>query len=175
MNDDGESQSKTSGELLEADLEALDKVLHTLDIEGAPAGGSRVLNPALRQKMDDLVAKERQDAKENGWTAQARREIDEHRKEDGREDYNARRKADRASKRLDDTGELPRTYLSLKAMSPEERREHRRAQVAQAKAKHLANRTPAQIAENKRKKADAERERRERNKQGERPEGFGKF
>lgn len=171
MNDDGECQSKTSRELLAEDLEELHKVLDTLDIEEP----SRVLNPALRQKMDDLVVRERRDATENGWTAQARREIDEHRKEAGRESYNAQRKADRASKRLDETGELPRTYLSLKAMSPEERREHRRAQVAEAKAKHLANRTPAQIAENKRKKADAERERRERNKQGERPEGFGKF
>lgn len=171
MNDDGECQSKTSRELLAEDLEELDKALDTLDIEEP----SRVLNPALRQKMDDLVVRERRDAKENGWTAQARREIDEHRKEAGRESYNAQRKADRASKRLDETGELPRTYLSLKAMSPEERREHRQVQVAEAKAKHLASRTPAQIAENKRKKADAERERRERNKQGERPEGFGKF
>lgn len=171
MNDDDESQSKTSGELLAEDLEELDKVLDTLDIEEP----CRVLNPALRQKMDDLVVKERRDAKENGWTAQARREIDEHRKEAGRESYNAKRKADRASKRLDETGELPRTYLSLKAMSPEERREHRRAQVARAKAKHLSKRTPEQITEHNRDKAKAEQKRRDDKKQAERPEGFGKF
>lgn len=182
MNSDEGSQSLPSRELSPAEIGALDEAFETLDIEVPDDGNHSTINPKLREIMDNRVAAEKQDAKQNGWTAQNNRAISEHRKGDGREDYNARRKADRASKRLEETGQLPRIHTNLKGLPPEQQREHRRAQVNDAEKRWRAKLTPAQLAEHNEKKRLKGIEYRERKRderkaavEAARPEHFGRF
>lgn len=136
-----------------------------------PSRPGPVMSPERRRLIQATKNLLHDDAKDNGFKAQARREIDQHRAGEGREAYNERRKRERRDKAIAETGEPPRAYM--KGMAPE----HRKVQVAAAKAKHLASRTAEQIADDKRKKAEQEKARRARKKAEANalPEGFGKF
>lgn len=137
------------GDVLPPDeLAALDAVLADLDQPAAP-------DPALvnlaRRTRDELVA----DALANGWRAQARREIDQHRAGNGKEAYNEQRRADYA----DQKGSAVRGYAKA---TPERRKEQYKA----SKKKARAGMTPDQ----KKAASDARAQRRRQQRERERAE-----
>lgn len=145
-------------------------------IEIPPNSPTPVIEPTLRKLMGEAKQRVHDDAKKNGFQVQAWRGIDEHRAGEGRETYNERRKRERREKAIAETDEPPRAYM--KGMPPE----HRKAQLADARARYSERRTPEQVAEDKEKKRLSAIEYRAKVKAREKaqaeanlPEGFGKF
>lgn len=152
MGDD--SQSKAINDIDEA-LSDFD--LHGDDAELKAEGVTvNVINPALRALMDATIAAEKADAKANGWVAKAQREIDEHRRGIGKDDYNAQRRAAYYEQVMDATGAPPRAYEKA---TPERRQEqYRLSKAANRKAKRDAM-TAEQIVADKAAAAKYERDR----------------
>lgn len=92
----------------------------------------------VRKTRDELKA----DAYANGWIAKARKAIDQHRRNEGREARNADQRATYAKAKFAETGQLPRKYGEPE--SPE-KQERRNKQKNESKKARIAAMSPDEL------------------------------
>ena len=115
---------------------------------------SKTIDPAHLALVASAIETYKADAKTNGWTARARREVDQHRREAGKDEYNDARRAAYATQKLEETGKLPRAYRKKPTS------EQRPDEVGVAVKKHRSSRSPAKVEADRKRAAEREKERR---------------